>query len=79
MLLKELIRTDLINPQEQVYTMTTQSTEKKDTEFLRKEAEKLMNEHRENIRKQAEVMLSKSDRDLAGMSSADIEKLVFEL
>jgi PAS domain S-box-containing protein len=79
MLLKELIRTDLINPQEQVYTMTTQSTEKKDTEFLRKEAEKLMNEHRENIRKQAEVMLSKSNRDLAGMSSADIEKLVFEL
>jgi len=33
----------------------------------------------ENIRKQAEAMLSKSGRDLAGMSSADIEKLLFEL
>ncbi|MDD1638250.1 MAG: PAS domain-containing protein [Methylococcaceae bacterium] len=47
--------------------------------MLRKEAEQLLGEHRENIRKQAEVMLSKSGRDLARMPSADIEKLLFEL
>ena len=59
--------------------MIIQPTKKEDTEFLRKEAEQLMNEHRENILKQAEAMLSKSGRDLAGMSSTDIEKLLFEL
>lgn len=59
--------------------MIIQSTKKRNAEILRKEAEQLLGEHRENIRKQAEVMLSKSGRDLARMSSADIEKLLFEL
>ncbi len=59
--------------------MIIQSTKKRNAEILRKEAEQLLGEHRENIRKQAEVMLSKSGRDLARMPSADIEKLLFEL
>jgi len=59
--------------------MIIQSTKKWNAEILRKEAEQLLGEHRENIRKQTEVMLSKSGRDLARMSSAEIEKLLFEL
>jgi len=59
--------------------MIIQSTKKRNAEILRKEAEQLLGEHRENIRKQTEVMLSKSGRDLARMPSADIEKLLFEL
>ena len=58
--------------------MITQSTKKRNAEILRKEAEQLLDEHRDNIRKQAEAMLSKSGTDLARMSSADIEKLLFE-
>ncbi|MDD1632224.1 MAG: PAS domain S-box protein, partial [Methylococcaceae bacterium] len=58
--------------------MITQSTKMRDAEILRKEAEQLLNKHRDNIRKQAEAMLSKSGTDLARMSSADIETLLFE-
>jgi len=58
--------------------MITQSTKKQDAEILRKEAEQLLDEHRGNIQKQAEAMLSKSGTDLARMSNADIEKLLFE-
>jgi len=58
--------------------MITQSTKKQDAEILRKEAEQLLNKHRDNIREQAEAMLIKSGTDLKLMSSADIEKLLFE-
>ncbi|MDD5319840.1 MAG: PAS domain S-box protein [Methylococcales bacterium] len=58
--------------------MTTPSIKKQDAEILRKEAGQLLDEHRDNIRKQAEAMLSKTGADLKLMSSADIEKLVFE-
>ncbi len=58
--------------------MTTQSIKKQDADILRKEARQLLDEHRNTIRKQAEAMLSKSGTDLARMSGADIEKLLFE-
>ncbi len=58
--------------------MTSQSTKKQNAEILRKEAEQLLGEQRDNIRKQAEIMLSKSGTDLRLMSSADIESLLFE-
>jgi len=58
--------------------MITQSTKKRDAEILQKEGEQLLGEHRDNIRKQAEAMLSKSGTDLKLMSSADIEALLFE-
>jgi PAS domain S-box-containing protein len=58
--------------------MTTQSSKKINAEILRKEAEQLLSEHRNNIRKQAEAMLSKSGTDLKLMSSSDIEALLFE-
>ncbi|MDD1626243.1 MAG: PAS domain S-box protein [Methylococcaceae bacterium] len=58
--------------------MITQSTKKWDAEILRKEAEQLLNEHRDTILKQAEAILSKSGTDIARLSSADIEKLLFE-
>ena len=58
--------------------MITQSTKKRDAEILRREAEQLLMEYRDNIRKQAEVLLSKSGTDLKLMSSTDIEKLVYE-
>ena len=58
--------------------MITQSTKKRDVEILRKEAEQLLNKHRDNIRTQAEAMLSKSGTDIARMSGADIEALLFE-
>ena len=46
--------------------------------MLQKNAGKLLDKHRKNIRKMAEVMFSKSGTDLARMSNADIEKLLFE-
>ena len=58
--------------------MVIQSSKKRDAEIVRKEAEQLLTEHRDTIRKQAEVMLSKSGTDLKLMSSADIETLLFE-
>jgi len=58
--------------------MTTQSVKTGDAEVLSKEAEQLQEEHRDNIRKLAEALLSKSGTDLKLMSSADIEKLVYE-
>ena len=58
--------------------MITQTTKNQDTETLRKEAEQLLNDHRDSIRKQAGIMLSKSGADLARMTSDDIEKLLFE-
>ena len=73
-----LISTYLINPQEQVYAMTTHSSKKINAEILRNEAEQLLNKHREDIRKRAEAMLSKSGTDLKLMSSSDIEALLFE-
>ncbi|MGZ4992878.1 MAG: PAS domain-containing sensor histidine kinase [Methylobacter sp.] len=41
-------------------------------------AETLFEKHREAIRKQAETMMHHSGTDIARMSTADIEKLVFE-
>jgi PAS domain S-box-containing protein len=58
--------------------MITQSTKKRDAEILRKEAELLLDEHRDTIRLRLEAMLSKSGADIARMSSSDIEKLLFE-
>ena len=58
--------------------MTTLSTQKPDADGLRKQAERLLDEHRDAIRKQSEAMLSKSGADVANMSSADIQKLLFE-
>lgn len=58
--------------------MVIQSSKKRDAEIIRKEAEQLLTEHRDTMRKQAEVMLSKSGTDLKLMSSADIETLMFE-
>ncbi|MDD1628010.1 MAG: PAS domain-containing protein, partial [Methylococcaceae bacterium] len=58
--------------------MITQSTQKRDAEFPGKEAEQLLNKHRDNIQIRAEAMLSKSGADIARMSSVDIEKLLFE-
>ena len=58
--------------------MITQATKTPDAEIIRKEAGQLLDEHRDAIRKQSEAMLSKSGADLAGMSGADIEKLMFE-
>ncbi len=64
--------------QNQRYAMVTKSSTKRDTEILPKEAEQLLNKHRDNIEKQAEAVLRKSGTDIASMSSADIEKLLFE-
>ena len=58
--------------------MVTQSTEKGKAEVLRKEAEQLLGNHKGTIQNKSAVMLSKSGGDLAGMSSTDIEKLMFE-
>ena len=58
--------------------MITQSSKKRDAGIVRKEAEQLLTEQRDTIRKQAEVMLSKSGTDLKLMSSADVETLLFE-
>ena len=58
--------------------MVIQSSKKRDAEIIRKEAEQLLTEHRDTMRKQAEVMLSKSGTDLKLMSSADVETLLFE-
>ena len=58
--------------------MITLSTQKPDSEDLRKQAEQLLDEHRNAIRKQSEAMLSKSGTDIANMSGADIQKLLFE-
>ncbi len=58
--------------------MITQLSKKRDAGIVRKEAEQLLTEHRDTIRKQAEVMLSKSGTDLKLMSSADVETLLFE-
>jgi len=58
--------------------MITQSTETRDAEFPGKEAEQLLNKHRDNIQIRAEAMLRKSGTDIARMSSVDIEKLLFE-
>lgn len=58
--------------------MITQATRKRNAEILRKKAELLLDEHRDNIRLRADAMLGKSGSDLARMSSAEIEKLLFE-
>lgn len=47
-------------------------------ETLDSKAQALLDQHRETIRKQAEVMLSHSGADIARMSSDDIQKLLFE-
>ena len=53
-------------------------TQMRDAEILRKQAEYLLDEHRAAIRKQSEAMLSKSGTDIAVMSGAEIQKLLFE-
>jgi PAS domain S-box-containing protein len=58
--------------------MTTRFTKVRDAEIIRKEAEKLLDNHRDAIQKEAETMLGKSGTDISGMSSTDIEKLFFE-
>ena len=58
--------------------MITLSTQKQDSDGLRKQAEQLLDAHRDTVRKRSEAMLSKSGMDIAGMSSADIQKLLFE-
>ncbi|TRX00903.1 PAS domain-containing sensor histidine kinase [Candidatus Methylobacter oryzae] len=49
-----------------------------DTESLDEKAEALLNKHRNTIRKRAETMLQHSGVNIARMSTADIEKLLFE-
>ena len=58
--------------------MNTQPTRKQDAKALRKEAEKLLNKHRDTVHNQAKTLLSKSGTDLAGMTSTEVEKLLFE-
>ena len=53
-------------------------TQMRDAEILRKQAESLLDEHRAAIRKQSEAMLSKAGTDIAVMSGAEIQKLLFE-
>ncbi len=48
------------------------------TESLGRKAEAFLDEHRETIRKQAEIMLAHSAADIARMSTEDIQKLLFE-
>ncbi len=48
------------------------------SESLDDKAETLLAKHREDIRKQAEIMLSHSGADIARMSAEDIQKLLFE-
>ncbi|MDD5578547.1 MAG: PAS domain S-box protein [Methylobacter sp.] len=45
---------------------------------LQETAENLMNKHREDIRKKAEIMLGKTETDIARMSTEVIQKLLFE-
>jgi PAS domain S-box-containing protein len=49
-----------------------------DYEILQTDAEHLLVQYRENLRKRAETMLSKSGTDITRMSSQDIQKLLFE-
>lgn len=49
-----------------------------DYEILQADAENLLVKYRENLRKRAETMLSKSGTDITRMSSQDIQKLLFE-
>jgi len=49
-----------------------------DYEILQTDAEDLLVKYRENLRKRAETMLSKSGTDITRMSSQDIQKLLFE-
>ena len=58
--------------------MITQSNKNREAQIRRIEAEQILSDHRDNIRKQADAMLGKSATDLARMSSTDIEKLLFE-
>lgn len=48
------------------------------TESLDNKAEALLDKHRENIRKQAETMLSYSGADIARMTTDDIQKILFQ-
>ncbi len=48
------------------------------TESLDYKAEALLDKHREDIRKRAEIMLQHSGADIARMSTDDIQKLLFE-
>ena len=48
------------------------------TENLDRKAEALLDKHREEIRKKAEIMLQHSGADIARMSTDDIQKLMFE-
>jgi PAS domain S-box-containing protein len=48
------------------------------TEGINKKAKNLLDEHREAIRKQAESLLAHSNVNIAQMSNADMQKLMFE-
>ncbi|WAK00894.1 PAS domain-containing sensor histidine kinase [Methylobacter sp. YRD-M1] len=49
-----------------------------DYEILQTDAENLLVQYRENLRKRAETMLNKSGTDITRMSSQEIQKLLFE-
>jgi PAS domain S-box-containing protein len=49
-----------------------------DYEILQTDAENLLVQYRENLRKRAETMLNKSGADITRMSSQEIQKLLFE-
>jgi len=49
------------------------------TESLDNKAEVLLDMHSKDVRRQAEIMISKSSTDIARMSTDDIQKLLFEL
>ncbi len=58
--------------------MSKSLNKRMNTESLNSKAEALMNKHREAIQKQAEIVLSHTDVDIARMSNDDIKKLLFE-
>ncbi|TAN66260.1 MAG: PAS domain-containing sensor histidine kinase [Methylobacter sp.] len=59
--------------------MSQSPNEHLNTETLDSKAEVLLDKHRADIQKQAEIMLSHSGADIARMSTNDIQKLLFEL
>jgi PAS domain S-box-containing protein len=58
--------------------MSNSSNRRLNAETLDDKAASLLAEHRENIRKQAEIMLAHSAADIARMTTEDIQKLLFD-